>query len=257
MSFEKVTFTYPNSGIYTLKNVDLVLHPGDRVGLAGLNGSGKSTLIKLLMGSFIGSGLRPTKGIITTHPKARIGYYSQHAVEELEALGKQEVELTALSHLASIAGAEYSEQDLRGILASLGLKGSVVSDVPLGHLSGGQRVRVALALALFDSPHLLILDEVTTHLDADTIVALIEELQDWQGALIVVTHDRYFMRCVVEREKVTSPSDDQDEEGSGEEDEAQTPGTVYRMFKAGLQKLEGGMGQYESLVEKALAKKNK
>lgn len=193
VSYEKVSFTYPKSGVYTLKDIDLVIHPGDRVGLAGLNGSGKSTLIKLLMGAFRGSGLQVTKGTITTHPKARIGYYSQHAVEELEVLGKENAERTALSHLGETAGSEYTEQDLRSILANLGLKGNIVSDVPLALLSGGQRVRLALALVLFDSPHLLVLDEVTTHLDADTIVALIEELRHWQGALLVVTHDRYFV----------------------------------------------------------------
>lgn len=268
VSFEKVSFTYPKSGVYTLKDVDLIISPGDRVGLAGLNGSGKSTLIKLLISSFTGAAavsgvsaaqnpdLRPTKGSITTHPKARVGYYGQHAVEELEALGTANPEATALSYMASVAGTEYSEQDIRGILASLGLKGTVVSDVPLASLSGGQRVRVALAAAVFDSPHLLILDEVTTHLDADTIVALIEELQQWQGALLVVTHDRYFMRCVVERDRVNAPTgDDADLDEEEDEDEEKAPGTVYRMFKAGLQKLDGGMTQYEGLVEKGLAKR--
>ena len=256
VSFEKVSFTYPKTGVYTLKDVDLVIHPGDRIGLAGLNGSGKSTLIKLVMGALTGSGLQPTKGTIATHPKGRIGYYSQHAVEELEAIGRETPDLTALSYFTSRAGSEYSEQDLRSILASLGLKGNVVSEVPLSLLSGGQRVRLALALVIFDSPHLLILDEVTTHLDADTIIALIEELRNWQGALLVVTHDRYFMRCVVEREKIASAAAEDDESESSEEDEqSSTPGTVYRIIKAGLQKLSGGMNQYEGLVEKALAKR--
>lgn len=267
VSFEKVSFTYPKSGVYTLKDVDLIISPGDRVGLAGLNGTGKSTLIKLLRSAFTGGrpgdgmglsaipDLRPTKGSITTHPKARVGYYSQHAIEELETLGKEKTNLTALSYLASVAGAEYSEQDIRGILASLGLRGTVVSDVPLASLSGGQRVRIALARAVYDSPHLLVLDEVTTHLDADTIVALIEELQDWQGALLVVTHDRYFTRCVVEREKVQLPAGEDDEDSDEAEEEEKQPGTVYRMFKAGLQKLDGGMAQYEAMVEKGLAKR--
>lgn len=267
VSLEKVSFAYQKSGVYTLKDVDLVIGAGDRIGLAGLNGSGKSTLIKLLMSAFAGSDaasgisstkstdLRPTKGDITIHPKARVGYYSQHAVEELEALGKEKPDLTALSYLASQAGAEYSEQDIRSILASLGLKGTIVSDVPLASLSGGQRVRVALATAVFESPHLLILDEVTTHLDADTIVALIEELQQWQGALLVVTHDRYFMRCVVEQEKVHIPTEDEDDSADEGDNEDRAPGTVYRMFKAGLQKLEGGMAKYEELVEKGLAKR--
>ncbi|KPI36867.1 ABC transporter F family member 3 [Cyphellophora attinorum] len=208
------------------------------------------------MGALSG-GLQPTKGSVTTHPKLRVGYYSQHAVEELENLGREDPTLTTLSHFGKHAGPEYSEQDLRGILASLGLRGNVVSEVSLASLSGGQRVRVALALALFDSPHFLILDEVTTHLDADTIIALIEELREWQGALLVVTHDRYFMRCVVEGEKVVSAAGEgSEDESSGEEDDAvRPPGVVYRIMKAGLHKLEGGMNQYKALVEKSLARR--
>lgn len=254
VSLEKVSFTYPNSGVWTLKDVDLVIHPGDRVGLAGRNGTGKSTIIQLIMGAVSGAGIRPGKGTITTHTKARIACYSQHAVEDLEALGKAEPQRTALSHLAEKAGSALSEQELRGTLAKLGLRGNFASDVPLQSLSGGQRVRLALAEVLFGSPHLLILDEVTTHLDADTIIALIEELRDWSGALLVVTHDRYFMRSVVEREKMQK-GDDEDDSDSESEDDDKPPGTIYRMFKAGIQKLERGMAQYEELVEKGLAKR--
>ncbi|RMZ81297.1 hypothetical protein DV737_g2573, partial [Chaetothyriales sp. CBS 132003] len=190
VSLEKVSYTYSNSGVWTLKDVDLVIHPGDRIGLCGLNGSGKSTLINIIMGAARGVDPKPNKGTITTHSGARISCYSQHAVDELEALGRQQAELTALAHITSLTGEGYSEQDVRTMLAKLGLKGNVVSDVPLASLSGGQRVRVALAKALFGSPHLLVLDEVTTHLDADTINALAEALGYWEGALLVVTHDR-------------------------------------------------------------------
>lgn len=255
VSFEKVSYSYPKSGVWTLKDIDLVIHPGDRVGLVGLNGSGKSTMIKLIKGATSGKEPQPTKGILATHPKATISCYSQHAVEELESLGKAEPERTALTHLAAVAGVGVSEQDLRGTLAKLGLRGNIVSEVPLASLSGGQRVRLALAEALFGSPHLLILDEVTTHLDADTIIALIEALRDWEGALLVATHDRYFIRSVVEGEKLSSPADDEDDESEDEDGEDRPPGTVYRMFKAGLQKLEGGMVKYEQLVEKSLAKR--
>jgi ATP-binding cassette, subfamily F, member 3 len=256
VSFEKVSFSYPKSGVWTLRDIDLIIHPGDRLGLAGLNGSGKSSLIKLLMGAVSRAGLQPTKGTITTHTASRISCYSQHAVEELETLGRAEPERTALTHLAAVAGGDVSGQELRGTLAKLGLKGNFASDVPLASLSGGQRVRLALAEALFGSPHLLILDEVTTHLDADTIVALIEAFRYWEGAILVVTHDRYFMRSVVEREKLhTSEENDDDDSSQSEDEDAKPPGTVYRMFKAGLQKLDGGMAQYEQLVEKSLAKR--
>ena len=255
VTIEKMSFSYPKSGVWTLKDIDLIIHPGDRVGLAGLNGSGKSTLIKLIVGAASGTELQSTKGTVTASSQARISCYSQHAVEELEAKGRADPERTALSHLAAVAGPGFGEQDLRGTLAKLGLKGNFVSEVPLASLSGGQRVRLALAEALFGSPHLLILDEVTTHLDADTIMALTEALQEWEGALLVVTHDRYFMRCVVEREKLLLPTDDDEDEEQSEDEEEKPPGTVYRIFKAGLHKLDRGMAQYEELVEKALAKR--
>jgi ATPase subunit of ABC transporter with duplicated ATPase domains len=253
-SFEKVSYTYPKSGVWTLKEVDLVMHPGERVGLAGLNGSGKSTLVKLLMGAVAGEPPSPTKGSIAVHSKARFACYSQHAVEELEATGRQNPERTALSHLMQVQGWAGDEQAARGTLAKLGLRGNTVTDVPLASLSGGQRVRVALAEVFLSSPHLLILDEVTTHLDADTIDALIEALKPWQGALLVITHDRHFMRCIVDREKATRTGDDEDDSESEDAEESPVAGTVYHVRKTGIRKLERGMQQYEEIVTKMVDK---
>lgn len=253
-SFEKVSYTYPKSGIWTLKEIDLVMHPGERLGLAGLNGSGKSTMVKLLMAAARGEVLRPTKGSITVHSKARFSCYSQHAVEELEAIGRQNPEKTALSHLMQLPGWTGDEQAARGTLAKLGLRGNTVTDIPLASLSGGQRVRVALAEVFFNSPHLLVLDEVTTHLDADTIDALIEALKSWQGALLVITHDRHFMRCVVDREKSTRAGNDEDGSDSEDSDQDAVPGNVYHVRKTGIRKLERGMAQYEEIVAKTVDK---
>jgi ATPase subunit of ABC transporter with duplicated ATPase domains len=93
-------------------------------------------------------------------------------------------------------GAEMEEKEARQMLGGLGLHGQTASDVPLVLLSGGQKVRVALAKLLVPPPQLLILDEVTTHLDAETILSLIVALKDYDGALLVITHDRFFMRYV-------------------------------------------------------------
>ena len=252
-SFEDVWYSYPKSGIWTLKEINLVMHPGERIGLAGLNGSGKSTLVKLLMGAVSGGEPRPRKGTITVHSKARVACYSQHAVEELESIGRDNPERTALAHLMQTEGWTGDEQEARGTLAKLGLRGNLASDVPLMALSGGQRVRLALAQVFFSSPHLVVLDEVTTHLDADTIDGMIEALKTWEGGLLVITHDRHFMRCVVDREKLVRHEDDGDSSSSDESDE-ETPGTIYHVRKAGIRKLERGMQQYEDIVAKSVDK---
>ena len=252
VSFEGVYFRYPSTTVDVLMDIGLVIHPGERVGIAGLNGSGKSTLIRLLMGASRCTKPSPTKGTITMHAKARVGCYSQHAVEDLEALGVKDPPRTALSHMLEIASGSLDETEARATLAKLGLKGNFASDVPLKALSGGQRVRLALAEAIWSSPHLLILDEVTTHLDADTINALIEALRGWEGALLVVTHDRFFMKCVVEGER--ADEDDESDQSDKDEERIRSPGRVYRMVKGLLKPLPRGMQQYEEIVEKQLLK---
>ena len=198
LSFEKVSFSYTagKRKVPVLRDVDLTIHPGERVGIAGMNGSGKTTLVSLAMAGMDGStsSMTPSSGTITRHSRARFGLYSQQAVEELSALAANKPELTALSHLTEYTASGLAEKDARALLSSVGLVGRTASDVPMSLLSGGQKVRVALAKLLWTPPHLLILDEVTTHLDADTIEALIHALRRYEGAILVVTHDRFFMR---------------------------------------------------------------
>jgi ATPase subunit of ABC transporter with duplicated ATPase domains len=102
-------------------------------------------------------GLVPTKGSITRHARAKFGRFSQQSVEELTAVAAQNTKLTALSHFMEVGGSEMTEKDARQLLGSLGLQGLVASDVPLGFLSGGQKVRLALAKLLWPPPQLLIL----------------------------------------------------------------------------------------------------
>ncbi|KAF2680827.1 ABC transporter ATP-binding protein uup-1 [Lentithecium fluviatile CBS 122367] len=262
VSLEKVSFAYPGrKKTPVLTDITLTIHPGQRVGLAGLNGSGKTTLVSLIMGSgedAVG-GLAPASGTISRHARAKFGRFSQQSVEEITAVANTNTKLTALSHLREHCGVEMDEKDARQILGSLGLQGQVASDVPLALLSGGQKVRVALAKLLWPPPQLLILDEVTTHLDAETILGLINALREYDGALLVVTHDRFFMRTVVEGENPhkLAPgvhAEEPEEESSDEEETGAAAGTVYRLVRGQLKKLDGGMDEYEAIAGRAAAR---
>jgi ATPase subunit of ABC transporter with duplicated ATPase domains len=141
VSLEKATFRYPGAKLPTLKEVDLVIHPGERVGIAGLNGSGKSTLVGLVVGTDGGTvGLRPTTGNVTRHARVKIQCFSQHVVEALEQKGATNRELTALQEMLEITAGTMTQQEVRSLLGSLGLHGKVASDVPVAALSGGQKV---------------------------------------------------------------------------------------------------------------------
>jgi len=253
VSLEKVTFKYPTvkktqpPPPIVLQDIDLTIHMGDRIGVVGLNGCGKSTLIKLLTDT-----TKPTKGTVSRHPRLRMGYYSQHAVEDLQTLGRTDPELTALSLMTKDVESELDEGELRGLLGSLGLPGRTASDVPLTKLSGGQLVRLALARLLWKSPQLLVLDEITTHLDFHTVTALADALSSWNGAILVVSHDRYLIRRVVEGEKDEVGSDEEDEED--EEEEELRRRTVFLLKGGAMKVLERGVEQFAESLEKRVEK---
>ncbi|KAH7165469.1 P-loop containing nucleoside triphosphate hydrolase protein [Dactylonectria macrodidyma] len=249
ISLEKVAFRYSPKVPLIIQDITLSVGMGDRIGILGLNGAGKSTLVKMLV-----EETRPSSGTLTTHPRLRLGYYSQHAVDALQALGREEPSLTALALLTREVEAqsdEVNEGELRGHLGKLGLPGRFASDVPVMKLSGGQVVRVELARLLWRQPHCLILDEVTTHLDYETVTALREVLRDWEGAVILVSHDRWFMRGVVEGAR------DEDDEGSEEDDDDEASPrrrVVYRLKGGKLSVLENGVEGFEQLMEKRAKK---
>ncbi|KAL2266948.1 hypothetical protein VTJ83DRAFT_4225 [Remersonia thermophila] len=265
ISLDKVTFRYPPPRgsrqllAPTLQDVTLTVGEGDRIGILGLNGAGKSTLIRLLVGE---AGRTSYAGTVAAHPRLRLGYYSQHAVEELQRLGRAEPALTALALLMREAAADGGgetpdEGAVRGLLSSFGLAGRVASDVPIRKLSGGQVVRCELARLMRRRPGLLVLDEVTTHLDYETVAALREALRTWRGAVVLVSHDRWFMRGVVEGvadEDEGGESDAEEEEEEEEEDASARRRVVYKLAAGKLTALDGGVQQFEESMEKRVRK---
>jgi ATP-binding cassette subfamily F protein 3 len=172
-----------------LGGVNLTLSPGDRVALLGRNGAGKSTCMKLLAGEL--------PGLTGTRTEARdlaIGYFAQHQLEQLLA---QESPLQALRRVGAERATRASEQDLRDYLASFGFRGDRVFE-PIAPLSGGEKSRLALALTAYRRPNLLLLDEPTNHLDLDMRQALAVALQDYEGAVVLVSHDRHLLRTVAD-----------------------------------------------------------
>ncbi|KAI9370998.1 P-loop containing nucleoside triphosphate hydrolase protein [Aspergillus egyptiacus] len=248
ISLEGIVFKYRTATAPVLKGIDLVVHMGDRVGIMGLNGSGKSTLIRLVAGTTV-----PTQGKVSTHSRLKMGYYAQHSIEELQALGQEDPALTALGLMTKDVGGSLSEGQLRGLLSSLGLQGRIVSDVPIHRLSGGQLVRLALARVIWNAPHLLVLDEITTHLDFYTVTALATALSTFNGAILLVSHDRFMIRAVIEGKRDADHTLDEDFEGVEKEtDASQSRRRVVYVLRAGTLKAQtDGVEQFEkSLVKK-------
>ncbi|PKY00201.1 ABC transporter [Aspergillus campestris IBT 28561] len=251
ISLEGIVFQYKASEAPVLNGIDLVMHMGDRVGIMGLNGSGKSTLVRLLAGSTL-----PTKGKVSTHSRLKFGYYAQHAIEELHEEGRANPSLTALQLMTQEVGGTFGEGELRGLLSSMGLQGRIVSDVPLFLLSGGQLVRLALARVVWNSPQLLILDEITTHLDFHTVTALSSTLSSFNGAIILVSHDRFLVRSVIEGKKDEDHNLDDDFEGVDDEpEESQNRRRAVYVIKTGkLNEQQNGVEQFEQSLMKRVQK---
>ncbi len=169
-----------------LSGLSLTLSPGDRIGLLGHNGAGKSTLIKLM------AGLLPVRqGECVGAADLAVGYFAQHQVDQLDP------ERSPLEHLADIdPGAR--ELDLRTWLGGFGFSGDAAFR-PTAPFSGGEKSRLALALLVYRRPNLLLLDEPTNHLDIDMRQALANALQDFAGAMVVVSHDRHLLRVTADR----------------------------------------------------------
>ncbi|HKN03280.1 MAG TPA: ABC transporter ATP-binding protein [Buttiauxella sp.] len=183
LRMEKVSAGYGDRVI--LDSIKLNLVPGSRIGLLGRNGAGKSTLIKLLA-----EEIQPLKGDIGLAKGVKLGYFAQHQLEYLRA------DESPLQHLARIAPKEL-EQQLRDYLGGFGFRGDKVTE-QTARFSGGEKARLVLALVVWQRPNLLLLDEPTNHLDLDMRQALTEALIDFEGALVVVSHDRHLLRSTTD-----------------------------------------------------------
>jgi len=183
LRMEKVSAGYGDNTI--LDSIKLNLVPGSRIGLLGRNGAGKSTLIKLLAGT-----MPPLRGDIGLSKGVKLGYFAQHQLEFLRA------DESPLQHLTRIAAKE-TEQQLRDYLGGFGFHGDKVTD-PTERFSGGEKARLVLALIVWQRPNLLLLDEPTNHLDLDMRQALTEALMDFEGAMVVVSHDRHLLRSTTD-----------------------------------------------------------
>ena len=181
---DEVTAGYPDKRV--LCGVKLSLRANERIGLLGVNGAGKSTLVKTI------AGVLPVLGGSATFNKGlEIGYFAQHQVEMLRD------DESPLWHLRRMAP-QAREQDLRNYLGSFNFPGDMATD-PVGNFSGGEKARLALALIVWQRPNLLLLDEPTNHLDLDTREALTVALAQFEGTLVLVSHDRHLLRATTEK----------------------------------------------------------
>ena len=174
---------YPNKTV--LHNVGLQLAPSSRIGLIGPNGAGKSTLIKTLAGELPLVGGEKHNG-----EHCHIGYFAQHQLDQLD------VSATPLLTMQRCAP-KTDDQTLRNYLGSFGFHGDSVSDT-IGRFSGGEKARLALALIIWHKPNLLLLNEPTNHLDLEMRLALTLALQDYEGGLVLVSHDRHLLRATTD-----------------------------------------------------------
>lgn len=183
LNFSKADIGYP--GKIILKQVGFSLLGQSRIGLLGHNGAGKSTLIKALIGEL---PLVAGERIEATH--LQIGYFAQHQLEALDLGASCALHLQRLSPTAT-------EQSLRNFLGSFGFHGDRAFE-EIRHFSGGEKARLALAIVAWQKPNLLVLDEPTNHLDLEVRHALTLALQDFDGAIVVVSHDRHLLRNTVD-----------------------------------------------------------
>ena len=168
-----------------INKVKIAFRPGDRIGLLGVNGAGKSTFVKSLKGD-----LQLLQGNKIEGKNLKIGYFSQHQVDDLM------LDKSPIDHLAKIEK-EATESEIRNFLGGFNFRGDKAKDV-IKNFSGGEKARLALAIIAFQKPNLLLMDEPTNHLDMDMRQALTVALQDFSGAIVLISHDRHLLANTVD-----------------------------------------------------------
>jgi ATP-binding cassette subfamily F protein 3 len=184
VAMERASVGYDDRTV--LSRLNLSISHDDRIGLLGSNGNGKSTFAKLIAGRLDKMG-----GSVVRATKLDVGFFAQHQVDDLEPEG------TPYTHVArKMPGAPESK--IRARAARMGFP-NVKADTRVGELSGGEKARLLMGLCSFEGPHLLIMDEPTNHLDIDSRAALIEAINGYEGAVILVSHDRYLLEACADR----------------------------------------------------------
>ncbi|MCO8103219.1 ATP-binding cassette domain-containing protein [Acinetobacter indicus] len=182
LTLDQAEIGYPGKSIAS--KISLQITPSSRIGLLGMNGAGKSTLIKSLVGDLaLLNGQRKASELLN------IGYFAQHQMDALDG------QASPMLQLSRLADKQISEATLRSFLGSFGFSGERM-DTPCESFSGGERARLALALIVWQRPNVLILDEPTNHLDLDMRHALSMALQDFEGAVVLVSHERQLIASV-------------------------------------------------------------
>ena len=184
LALERVAVGY--DGTPVLSRVSVAIDMDDRIALLGANGNGKSTLAKLLADRLV-----PLAGEIRRGPKLRVGYFAQHQTDELVELENP------IDHMTRALPRALPPQ-VRAQLARFGLDADR-AETPVANLSGGEKARLLLSLATREAPQLLILDEPTNHLDIDAREALVKALADFQGAVLLITHDPHLVELIADR----------------------------------------------------------
>ncbi|MCG5500760.1 ATP-binding cassette domain-containing protein [Ectothiorhodospira lacustris] len=216
LKLDRISGGYGETAV--IQGVKYSLHPGARLGLLGPNGAGKSTLIRIMAGD-----LAPLVGSREPAPDLSVGYFAQHQLEQLDP------QASPLLHLQRLDG-RAREQELRNFLGGFGFLGDQAL-APVEPFSGGEKARLVLALLVWQRPNLLLLDEPTNHLDMDMRHALEQALQDFGGAVVLVSHDRHMLRSVCDDFLLVADGGAQAFEGDLED---------YRDWLAARERAQGG-----------------